>query len=216
MNENIKILNRLLENFTIIFWDFDGVIKDSLDVKSNAFAKLFSPFGDKLTNKIVDHHNNNGGVSRFKKIPLYLDWVGEKNNDENIKKYLKEFSSLVKFEVINSEWVSEVKYYIKKNYNNKYFVLLTATPQKEIEFILKKLNISSQFREVFGSPNDKSDIISKILKSHNFLNKNAVMVGDSKDDFIAAKNNDINFILKINKFNKKFQMEFNGYKFGAA
>ena len=41
------------------------------------------------------------------------------------------------------------------------------------------------------------------------------MVGDSKDDFIAAKNNDINFILKINKFNKKFQMEFNGYKFGV-
>ena len=31
-----------------IFFDFDGVIKDSVKVKSESFEKLFLPFGKKV------------------------------------------------------------------------------------------------------------------------------------------------------------------------
>ena len=29
----------------LVFWDFDGVIKESVAVKTEAFVQLFSPFG---------------------------------------------------------------------------------------------------------------------------------------------------------------------------
>ena len=61
-----------------LFWDFDGVIKDSVDVKTCAFVSLFKNFGSEVLNQVVEHHEANGGVSRFEKMPLYLDWAGVK------------------------------------------------------------------------------------------------------------------------------------------
>ena len=37
-----------------IFWDFDGVIKDSVKVKSDAYEQLFSPFGLNFSKKGMD------------------------------------------------------------------------------------------------------------------------------------------------------------------
>ena len=45
---NIKSLEvevDFLSNFDAIFWDFDGVIKDSVEVKAEAFAALFKIYG---------------------------------------------------------------------------------------------------------------------------------------------------------------------------
>ena len=50
-----------------IFWDFDGVIKDSVEIKSDAFEDLFSPFGLNLSKKVRKHHENNTGLTRYDK-----------------------------------------------------------------------------------------------------------------------------------------------------
>ena len=60
-----------LANYTYFFWDFDGVIKESVSIKTNAFKKLFSDQNNSTLLKIIDHHLENGGVSRYEKIPLY-------------------------------------------------------------------------------------------------------------------------------------------------
>ena len=56
----------------IIFWDFDGVIKDSVQIKSKAFGNLFAQFGNIISKRVIEHHESNGGMSRFEKIPIYL------------------------------------------------------------------------------------------------------------------------------------------------
>ena len=38
--------------FGIIFFDFDGVIKESVEIKSDAFERLFLPFGDAIVKKV--------------------------------------------------------------------------------------------------------------------------------------------------------------------
>ena len=65
MNDKTKIR---IKNAKIIFWDFDGVIKDSVPVKGEAFRKLFIKYGSDISEKVVDHHYKNGGVSRYEKI----------------------------------------------------------------------------------------------------------------------------------------------------
>ena len=134
ISENIK-------KAKTIFWDFDGVIKDSVSVKSDAFEELFLPFGSDVAKKIRMHHEDNGGMSRYDKLPIYLNLAGEKNSTDSISKYEKQFSKLVMNRVINSPWVEGVLEYIKTNYKAQKFFLITATPQKEIEEILKKLEI---------------------------------------------------------------------------
>ena len=49
----------------IIFFDFDGVIVESVDIKTKAFAMLFEHEGRDIANRVIDYHLKNSGVSRF-------------------------------------------------------------------------------------------------------------------------------------------------------
>jgi len=198
ISENIK-------KAKTIFWDFDGVIKDSVSVKSDAFEELFLPFGSDVAKKIRMHHEDNGGMSRYDKLPIYLNLAGEKNSTNSISKYEKQFSKLVMNRVINSPWVEGVLEYIKTNYNAQKFFLITATPQKEIEEILKKLEISKYFKKVIGSPTNKKDAIKIILSNENINLDDSIMIGDSCSDYEAAKENNVFFVFRKTDLNKKLQ-----------
>ena len=151
---------KLISKYKIIFWDFDGVIKESVSVKTDAFRKLFSDFGSKVSQQVVSHHINNGGMSRFDKIPFYLKFANLQVTKENIQKYCNKFSKLVEKEVVNSKWVNGVEEIIKENdLDNQKFVIASATPQNEMERILKELKIYSKFSLIFGSPNSKENAI---------------------------------------------------------
>jgi len=89
-----------LKNKKTIFWDFDGVIKDSVEIKSDAFEELFLPFGTEVSKKIRAHHEKNGGVSRFDKVPLYIKWIKKNPTQDMTDKYSEKFSVLVKQKVI--------------------------------------------------------------------------------------------------------------------
>ena len=56
---------------SIIILDFDGVILESVSVKTEAFRTLFS-FAPEYVEEIVQFHKDNGGMSRFDQIPVYL------------------------------------------------------------------------------------------------------------------------------------------------
>ena len=192
-----------------IFWDFDGVIKDSVEVKSNAFFKLFEKFGHDLALKVMSHHEDNGGLSRFEKIPIYLDLAGKEPTEKLINDYCIKFSKLVKQEVIESKWVPGVLDFIIKNNKKSSYFLVTATPQDEIEEIMNELNIMPYFVEVIGSPTKKTKAIEKILKQYSISPNNSIMIGDSYGDLKAANFNCVPFILRRTKINKNLQKELN-------
>ena len=50
-----------------IFFDFDGVILESVDIKGWAFGKLFESYPEHV-DEIVAFHFANGGMSRFDKF----------------------------------------------------------------------------------------------------------------------------------------------------
>jgi len=54
-----------------IIFDFDGVLAESVHIKTQAFYKLYEPFGVNVAEKVVQHHKANGGMSRFEKFPYY-------------------------------------------------------------------------------------------------------------------------------------------------
>ena len=38
-----------------IIFDFDGVVLESLNVKKNAFKKLYEPYGSDISKRVVEH-----------------------------------------------------------------------------------------------------------------------------------------------------------------
>jgi len=198
-----------LKSAKIIFWDFDGVIKDSVEVKSAVFGQLFLPFGKIVAKKVMDHHKENGGMSRFDKLPIYIEWAGQNITQEMVDKYATRFSILVKQKVIDSKWVTGVLEYLSSNYNKQEFFLVTATPQQEIEDILISLKIKNFFKEVVGYPTKKYRAVELIMEKYSILSESSVMIGDSISDYNASNINDIQFVLRRTDLNKKLQKDLN-------
>ena len=193
----------------VIFWDFDGVIKDSVEVKSNAFELLFLPFGENVAKKVQQHHEEYCGMSRFEKLPIYLAWADQESTKRIVDQYANKFSQLVKQKVIGSAWVDGAKEYLQENYHKQQFFLITATPQLEIEYILDQLKIRSYFQKIIGSPVNKGKAVEGLLKEYDINPVQAIMVGDSKSDYEAAESNHVAFVLRRTSLNKELQQKLN-------
>ena len=203
-------LEKPLNEFRLIFWDFDGVIKESVELKTSAFYELFLPFGISVARRIQDHHFSNGGMSRFDKMPLYLGWAKQDTSIQNVTAYCEIFSIMVQQAVIQSEWVPGVEAYIKNNHQRQFFVLVTATPIEEIRVILHRLQLLDAFKALYGAPTTKQLAIFQGLRSFDCLRSDALMIGDSEADLVAAKANRVPFLLRRTKENILLQERFSG------
>ncbi len=210
MGKSISVVD-LITNAKIIFWDFDGVIKDSAQVKTNSFCKLFESYGNEIVEKIRNHNDLNGGMSRYDKFPIYLSWVGEVATEKKINELSNQFSSLVMDAVVNSEWIPGVEEYLRNNKNNQSFILVSATPVEELNIILKKIELEFNFDYVFGTPTSKISGILTILEKSKLRPEETVMIGDSIADKNAADTCKVPFILKKNNINSKLFNYFSGY-----
>ncbi len=182
-----------------IIYDFDGVICDSVGVKTKAFVKLFEPFGIEIQEKVKEYHLANGGISRFEKIKYFFNKLMNKSiSNEEIKIYANEFSLLVKDNVIKSNYINGAYEFIKNHHDGMLQFICTGTPQEEIEEIVLRKGINSFFKGIYGSPLSKKDIISNILANSNLHPSQCIYFGDALTDFEAAIFFGIRFIGIIN------------------
>ena len=202
-----------IDQFQVVFWDFDGVIKDSIEVKADAYEALFLPFGGGVAAQVRAHHEANGGVSRFDKIPLYLGWTGMQISDDLVVAFSNKFSELVMQKVIDSPWVPGVHDYLLKWAEYQYFVLVTATPHDEILQIMNKLDITHCFREVYGAPKSKSEAILSVLQNLDVEKEKILLIGDSETDRLVALEYSIPFLLRCTNFNRELQTMHTGLIF---
>ena len=63
-----KGIQEIINQKSILVFDFDGVLADSVDIKADAFAELYSPYGSEIVEQVVAHQLANGGMSRFEKF----------------------------------------------------------------------------------------------------------------------------------------------------
>ena len=125
---------------TIIF-DYDGIIAESVDVKTDAFAEIYRQYGADVVNKVINHHKSNGGVSRFEKFKIYHnEFLGLSLSQKELNDLTTLFSSLVLEKVISSSYVNGVYSFIKENHTNYNFFISTGTPKNEIDIILQRKN----------------------------------------------------------------------------
>ena len=198
-----------LSRFELIFWDFDGVIKDSICAKKESFSELFQKYGVHVCKKIEKHHIENGGMSRYQKIPLYLKWSKVEPTKSKIDTYCNKFSKIVKNKVVNSSWVPGVKNFISKNFQNYIFIIVSASPQDELKDICKLLNIDKFFFKIYGSPISKSKVINDCCNFYKISPKKCLVIGDSKTDIEAAKNNGIEIIFRRHQLNQNIKLDSN-------
>ena len=77
--EHQLLLLQLVNRIKAIIFDYDGVIAESVNVKTEAFAEMYKPYGESILKKVVSHHEANGGISRFEKFRIYHNLCKLKN-----------------------------------------------------------------------------------------------------------------------------------------
>jgi HAD superfamily hydrolase (TIGR01549 family) len=200
----------ILQRYPTLFWDFDGVIKESVVVKSEAFQRLFAPFGPTVAARVREHHECHGGMSRSEKLPLYLKWAGCDGSAEEVERYSERFSLAVCQAVIECPWVAGAREYLQSSSQRQCCVLVTATPQLEMENILQALDAIRWFSDVYGTPTSKAEAIASVLARRSCRRSEALMIGDSEADHAAAEAAGVDFLLRRTDLNRALQRSYTG------
>lgn len=58
-----------------LVFDCDGVLLDSVPIKTQAYARIAEPFGPEARDRMVLYYTRHGGVSRYKKFAWFYQEV---------------------------------------------------------------------------------------------------------------------------------------------
>jgi HAD superfamily hydrolase (TIGR01549 family) len=181
----------------ILILDFDGVILESVSVKTEAFRKLFS-FVPEHVDEIVQFHIDNGGMSRFDKFRyIYTHILKEDLTQEKFEELSEKFSKIVFEEIVKVPFVPGAQEFLECYHTKIPLFVVSATPEKELLQIIQKRNMSHYFRKVYGAPRKKSDCITEIVKLTGSPPDTVLFVGDARNDLDAARTAGVRFIGRI-------------------
>ena len=67
--------------------------------------------------------------------------------------------------------------------------------------------MTEHFIKVYGSPENKTPIVEKIICENNLIKNETVFLGDALSDYTAAKENNIDFVLRSTPENKSLFLD---------
>lgn len=184
-----------------ILWDFDGVIIDSMAIREYGFREIFKNFDKQSVDKLIQYHNNNGGLSRFHKIEYFFSNILKQNITQNeILQYADKFTTIMRQELINPKHlIIETVKFIKNNYKNYNFHIVSGSENNELNYLCKKLNLSQYFISIHGSPTLKNNLVLDLITNCKYNLNETILIGDSINDYEAAIANKIEFYGYNNK-----------------
>ena len=179
-----------------LFFDFDGVIVDSIETKTEAFRMLFSDYSDDVIKQVLDYHKQHGGISRVDKIALaHKQYIGSPLNGADLKVWSERYSELVVEKVIEVPWIKGAIDFLDSVYDTAIHVfVISGTPEPELKHIIDKRAIAQYFQESLGSPIRKPPHIRGLLDQYNLQPEECVFIGDALTDYDAAKETGLHFV----------------------
>ncbi|MFC1644057.1 HAD family hydrolase [Candidatus Omnitrophota bacterium] len=177
-----------------VIFDFDGVILESADIKTEAFRELFKDYPEHV-DEILDHHSRNAGISRYVKFRhVYEKILSLPLSGEEEACLGESFSRIVLQKVLEAPFVTGAKEFLGSGVKKYAFFIASGTPEKELKGIVTSRGLNTFFREVHGSPKQKKEIILDVMGRHGFSREEVVYVGDAESDRIAAEGSGVIFI----------------------
>jgi len=175
------------QTISLVIFDCDGVILESVDVKTKAFSLTLAEYGSVAVARLMEYHAFNGGVSRHKKFEWFFrEVLGREITRTEMNRLGERFKELAFEGVMNAPMVTGALECIKKLHNQIPMYVASGAPQEELTAVLNARNLSKYFKWSYGSPPGKTELLRSILRQTGTEPKKAIMVGDSSTDLDAA------------------------------
>lgn len=178
-----------------VFFDFDGVICDSVDVKTKAFDMLYQSFGDDIRDAVRRYHLLHGGISRIEKIRHYEEIITGVTPDVSVvTEKAEQFSKLVIDAVIASPYIPGARKALDTLHGQCPLFVVSGTPEPELRDIISARDLTGVFAGIYGSPRKKDEILGDIMNRHGLNPLHTAMIGDAMTDYDAAKATGVPFV----------------------
>jgi len=197
-----------ISNYDIYIFDCDGVILDSNVLKIDAMYKALVTCGFKRNevDLCVDYFKNNFGLSRFHHVKYFLTnfiTVNKIDVEKVEVDILNHFSKQVKTLYLSAEITPGFVSFISSLNGDKY--VASGSEQQELRDVFKQRGLDIHFKQIFGSPTSKSELIRRVVSLDSSMRY--VMFGDAVSDFNACCDNKIDFIYYAPYSNVKNKMK---------
>ena len=177
-----------------VFLDVDGVLIDSVDVKGAVFVEIFADLPNSAE-QVLAFHRSHGGLTREIKIRQVLELLGNESPSESeVSDRVSHFATLVVERVIQAPEMPGTHTFLQEWSKRCPLHAVSATPDEELQRIVAARGLLPFFQRVRGWPPEKSGLIGQEIASGGFKASECILVGDSNEDYQAAKRALVPFI----------------------
>lgn len=171
-----------------LVFDCDGVLLDSVSVKTRAFARIAEPYGEEARDRFVMYHMTHGGVSRYRKFEwLFREILGREITAEESARLGADFAAFALDEVRRCPMIPGAMELLESRRGRMPMYVCSGTPQEELELVLAERGLRPFFADVLGTPPAKAELLIRIVGMAGVLPEEVLMVGDAGTDRQAAE-----------------------------
>jgi phosphoglycolate phosphatase-like HAD superfamily hydrolase len=176
-----------IDTLRAIVFDFDGVILESAEVKTEAFLELYADHPDKL-DAIREYHVSQAGISRYTKFEhIQRNILGLPYTAEVKQRVSAEFERLTRERIFRCPEVPGAGALLLGLRGRALRIVGSGTPQPELDLVVAQRRMEDWFEEWWGSPRMKADILRDVMARHRLSPRQVLMVGDGMSDYDAAR-----------------------------
>ena len=169
-------------------FDCDGVLLDSVPVKTRAFARIAEPYGAEARDRFVMYHTVHGGVSRYRKFAwFYREVLGREITPEESDELGRRFAAYALDEVRRCPMIAGAEDVLRRWHGVLPLYVCSGAPQEELDLVLRERGLTGYFNGVFGSPPAKAELLARAVALAGVMPEDCLMVGDAPTDRHAAE-----------------------------
>jgi len=185
-----------IDTLKAIVFDFDGVILESHDIKTEAFLALFADHSDRLE-EIRSYHLHNVGISRYVKFEhIMREILGLPYTEADRERLGAGFARLTHERILACPEVPGARELLRGLRGRVLRAVASGTPQDELRQIVGERSMTEWFDELWGTPRTKPDILCDVLIRHRLSPAQVLMVGDGMSDYKAAQETGVRFLAR--------------------
>lgn len=171
-----------------VFFDFDGVVLDSVHMKTEAFGDLFAEYGERIRQQVIAYHLANCGISRIRKFEYYYEHLLQKPlSQEELASLAERFTRLTLDKILAAPFIAGAKETLEELHSKGVpCYVASGTPQDELRHIIDERGLCRFFIEAHGSPRTKNEILADLLDRFGHDPASCVFAGDAMTDYKAA------------------------------
>lgn len=184
----------MINKYSAIVFDCDGVLLDSNRVKTNAFREVTRVYGDDISDGFVKFHLDNGGISRYRKFEYFLtDFLGQPAELRSVKELVNKYADCVCQGLLKCR-VADGLDELREKSRDIPWMIVSGGDQQELNSVFSTRGLASLFDAgIYGSPESKDEIFDRLRRSGQ-LAIPSLFIGDSRYDHEMAEKYGIDFI----------------------